>query len=125
MAITILTAASHEAMEGGFYPVTVTFRDEASAVVTPDASSIEWTLTDNGGSVINSRNAATEASATAITIELEGADLAVQTDETAPVVRRRLCVKWTYASTYGTAKAGRAELVFPLRNLTRIPSTAT
>jgi hypothetical protein len=125
MSITIFSSASQEAMESGFYPVTVTFKDESSNAIAPDADSISWTLTDNGGSVINSRLNATEASATAITIELQDNDLAIQGDEMSPIVRRRLCIKWTYASTYGAAKPGRAELIFQLRNLTRIPSTAT
>ena len=121
MAITVL---SDEAYEGGFYPVTVTFTDEGGNAETPNDNTIYWTLTDGDGTVINDRDNELIASGASVTIALENDDLAIQTGETAAVVKRHLVVKWEYNSALGNNKKGRGEAIFPLRNLTRIPAAA-
>lgn len=118
MALTVLTT---EALEGGFYPVTVAFTDEDGSAETPNADTIKWTLTDSSGTVINSRDNEAIASGSSVTIELDGDDLAVQTGETLALLERRLIVKWEYDSALGNGKMGRDECIFLLRNLTRIP----
>jgi len=119
MSLTILTT---EAMEEGSYFVTVAFTDEDDAAVTPNADTIFWTLTDNDGTVINSRDYVAEASASSITIELEGDDLAVQTGETAALLRRKITILWEYDSDLGNDKPAKSEVIFLLRNLTRLPA---
>lgn len=118
MSLTILTT---EAMEEGSYFITVNFYDEDDNAQVPNADTIYWTLTDTNGTVINDRDYEADASAASITIELEGDDLAIQTGETSPVVRRKVSVLWEYDSDLGNDKPAKAECVFPLRNLTRLP----
>lgn len=118
MALTVLTT---EAMEEGSYFITVSFYDEDDAAVIPNAGTIYWTLTDSAGTVINSRDYEAETSAASITIELEGSDLAIQAGETAALVRRRLTILWVYNSDLGNNKPAKAEVIFLIRNLTRIP----
>lgn len=118
MSVTTLTT---EAMEEGFYAIDIAFTDEDGDAVVPNADTIVWTLTDQAGNVINSRDAEEVESAASITIELDGADLAIQSGESAPIVRRRLIVKWEYDSDLGNDKVGYIEVIFPIRNLTRLP----
>ena len=118
MAITTLTT---EAMEEGSYFITVAFYDEDDDAVSPNAGTIYWTLTDKNGTVINDRDYEAATSATSITIELEGADLAIQSGETTTLVQRRLILLWEYDSVLGDDKPAKAEVYFNIRNLTRIP----
>jgi hypothetical protein len=119
MSLTTLTT---EAMEEGSYFITVAFFDEDGNAETPNADTIKWTLTDMDGTVINDRYNEAETSDTSIVIELEGDDLEIQSGETAPIVRRRVTVLWEYDSDLGNDKPAKAEVIFPLRNLTRIPA---
>ena len=119
-----LTVLETEAMEEGSYFVDVAFYDEDDDAETPNADTIKWTLTDNDGTIINDRDNEAIASDSTITIELEGDDLAIQSGETAPIVRRRVVVLWEYDSDLGTDKPAKAECIFPLRNLTRLPADA-
>lgn len=119
MALSVLTT---EAMEEGSYFIDVAFYDEDDGAETPNVDTIKWTLTDNDGTVINSRDNEAIASASTITIELEGDDLAIQSGETAAVVRRRITLLWEYDSDLGDDKPAKAECIFPLRNLTRLPA---
>lgn len=118
MSLTILT---DEAMEEGSYFIDVAFYNEDDEAVSPNADTIYWTLTDNSGSVINNRDYEAETSATSITIELEGDDLAIQSGETAPLIKRRVIILWEYDSDLGNDKPAKAECIFLIRNLTRIP----
>ena len=118
-----ITALATEAMEQSSYFIDVDFLDEDGAAVSPNASTIAWTLTDSAGNVINGRDNEAETSAASITIELEGADLAIQTVETGAIIRRHLTVVWEYDSILGNDKPGSAECVFMIRNLRRMPAT--
>lgn len=119
MALTELT---DEAIEGGYYPITVAFLDEDGDAVVPNANTIYWTLTNNNGTVINGRDYEAAASAASVVIELDGSDLSILSGETAEIVRRRLIVQWVYNSDLGNNKKGRTECIFRLRNLTRLPA---
>jgi len=119
MALTELTT---EAMEEAAYAIYAAFTDENGDAVTPNANTIKWTLTTNNGTIINSRDYEAAASATSVTITLGGSDLAIQTGETAPVVRRRLTIMWEYNSDLGLGLKGKSEVIFPIRNLTRLPA---
>ena len=118
MSLTTLTT---EALEEGSYFVDVSFYNEDAELVTPNADTIYWTLTDDVGTVINARDYEAESSLSTITIELEGDDLAWQSGERGKVARRRLTILWEYDSDLGNDKPGTAECIFLLRNLTRLP----
>ena len=122
MSLTTLTT---EAMEEGSYFITVSFYDEDGAAETPNVGTIKWTLTDNDGSVINDNDYIAATSSSSITIELEGDDLAIQSGETSSLVRRHLIVEWEYNSALGDDKPAKAECVFFIRNLIRLPLDIT
>jgi len=118
MSLTTLTT---EALEEGSYFVDVSFYNEDDELVVPNADTIYWTLTTDVGTVINSRDYEAESSLSTITIELEGNDLALQSGEIGEVVRRRITLLWEYDSDLGNDKPAKAECIFLLRNLTRLP----
>lgn len=105
--------------EEGTVDVDVVFKDENGAAEVPTAAT--WTLTDRRGTVINSRSAVTIGSlASTVTITLSGADLAVQSGETARLVPRRLLVKATYDSSLGTGLPMTEEFTFNVINFAGI-----
>ena len=118
MSLTTLTT---EAFEEGSYFVDVYFYNEDDELVTPNADKIYWTLTTNHGVVINSRNYEAETSGQTITIELEGDDLALEAGENKGLIKRRLTLLWEYDSDLGNDKPAKAECIFYIRNLTRLP----
>ena len=118
MALTVLET---EAMEESSYFITAAFTDEDGDAIVPKAASIYWTLTDNNGTVINDRDYEAETSASSITIELDGDDLAIQAGETASLVRRRIVIQWEYDSSLGVDTPAKGECIFHIRNLTRLP----
>lgn len=103
-----------EAVEGSTYPVTVSFTDENGDAVVPNAG-LAWKLTDQSGTVINSRSAVAVSPAASVTIVLSGADLAVPAG--AGVVRRLLAVSGTYNSDLGSNLAIQEEVEFQVREL--------
>ncbi len=107
-----------QANERSTYIVDVgPFTDEAAATVTP--SSITWTLTDEHGTVVNSRSAVVVTPASTIHIVLSGADLAVG-GSPAVSPQRRLLVRWTYNSTLGSGLPGSEEYGFVIRDFVGI-----
>jgi hypothetical protein len=93
----------------------VSFFDEDGTAVTPSAAT--WTLTDDHGSVINSRSAVSETPASTVTIVLSGADLAASD----PLqLNRRLLIEWTYNSTAGTGLPGKHEASFDIDDLVAV-----
>lgn len=87
---------SDEALEDSTFVVTATFTDEDEAAVTPQT--IEWSLKDENGNVVNSRSAESETPGTSIDILLSGDDL---DPGTATVGKVLLTVTATYNSTLG------------------------
>ena len=107
------------AMEEGTYVVTLSFTDETGQAVAPSAAT--WTLTDNAGTVINSRDTVTISSpATTVNIVLSGDDLAVQSGETGYYLERRILVEATYSSNLGTDLPMKWEGAFNVKNLTAV-----
>lgn len=93
----------------------VSFFDEDGTAVTPSAAT--WTLTDDHGTVINSRSAVALTLAPVATIVLSGADLAASD----PLrLNRRLLVEWTYDSTAGTNLPGKHEASFDVDDLVAV-----
>jgi len=94
-------AINETATEGSSFKVTVTFYDESGNPVAPDT--MTWTLTDEGGSVVNSRlNVEITTPASTENILLEGDDLAVDGND--PV--KRIV---TFIGTYTSAEFGASK----------------
>ena len=86
------------ATEQSSFKVTATFYDESGNAVAPDT--MLWTLTDDDGSIINSReNVSIAAPTSSESILLSGDDLAVDGN----VKTKR---KITYQGTYTSAEFG-------------------
>lgn len=99
-----------QAVERSTYVVDVAFYDEDEAAVTPTA--VTWTLTDELGNVVNSRDAVTVAAASTVSIVLSGLDLAVGGDLVG--VWRRLLIEATYDSSLGTGLPLKDEVRFKI-----------
>lgn len=115
---TNLTAI--QANEESTYVITAAFTDEDGASVLPD--SINWTLTDSSGNIINSREqVAVSVPAESINIVLSGDDLALQAGETDEAkVQRVLTIEAVYDSSYGNNLPLKDQAVFEIYNLTYI-----
>jgi hypothetical protein len=107
------------ATEKSTYVVTATFKDENEVLVVPNI--ITWTLTDESGTVINSRTDVSVAfPASVINILLSGLDLAMQPSETAGTVGRVVTVNATYESTLGSNLPLKGEVRFYIDNLLKV-----
>lgn len=104
-----------EIAEEGSVGFVFTFTDENGDSMVPGA--IAWTLTSDGGTVINSReNVSVDTPAASTTIILSGDDLAIGTNGT----RRKILLAYTYTSDLGNDLPGRFEASFQIRNLTAV-----
>ena len=104
------------AKEGSSKTIPVAFTDEDGTAMTPDTSTIVWSLTNLAGSTINSRSAVAITEDTSIDITLSGDDLEVSDDAD---TERVLYVSCTYTSSYGTNLPFKDEVHFivdPLLN---------
>lgn len=106
-----------KANERSTYVATVTFTDEDGTVVTPNAGTTTWTLTDNAGNVINGRLAVAIASASSIKIVMTNLDLAVGNGLNG--TERRLLVEWVYNSSIGSNLPGKEEFVFDIHDFVK------
>lgn len=107
------------ANENGTYVVNIQPTDEDGDAVTP--KTLTWTLTDEDGSVINSRQDVTISSlSTSMDVILSGADLAIQAGETDPVVLRKFAIKGTYDSSLGNDLPLTDEATIGINNLAAI-----
>ena len=86
------------------------FKDEEDAAAT--ATAIAWTLKDEDGEVVNSRENVDEGSGTSVDIYLEGADLALP-DPDYP--KRTVDVDFTYTNASGE-HTGRIRVEFFIDN---------
>jgi len=104
--------------ELGTRHVIASFTDENDVAVIPE--NVTWTLTDEGGAVINSRTAisATPDSSGSITATLTGNDLEILDGETSrPRASRVLSIYYEYDSTYGNNLSERTVYKFEVENL--------
>jgi len=108
------TVIAEKPAEGGHLGLSCTFYDELDATVVP--RSIEWTLTDQNGSVIDS--ASSVSCATTITILLSGTDLALSNRL---LKKRLLFLEWTFNSTLGTDIPDKHEVEFTIQNMVAEP----
>jgi len=77
--------------------VTLTFTDDDGNSVVPNQ--ITWSLTDEDGTVINSREDVSATPGSSVNVVLSGDDLQIQTSEASEVyVKRYIVVEATYNS---------------------------
>ena len=110
-------AMKETATEQSSFKITVTFYDESGNAVAPDT--MAWTLTDEGGSVVNSRTDVSISSpASTESILLEGDDLAVDGNSK---VKRIVTFQGTYTSAeFGADLPLKDESVFTIIPITII-----
>jgi hypothetical protein len=109
------TALTVTPVEEGTLGVTADFYDDAGSAVTP--TSMTWTLTDENGTIINSReDVAVGALAASITITLSGDDLLILSSSDEGL--RYITFEGTYDSTaLGSGLPIKAVASFYIENL--------
>ncbi len=110
------TTLTTHAIERSTFVISASFTDEAGEAVAP--TSITWTLTDDYGTIINSREGEAVTPATSVDIVLSGADLAI-TEASASVIRK-MTVEATYNSSFGTGLPLKDQVTFQIDNLTAV-----
>ncbi len=107
-----------EIKEGTSFGYRNVFTDRAGDSVVP--TSIKWSLTDNGGNIINSRNDVVVTPAASVEITIDGTDtLALEGVEN----ERHFTIKAIYDSTEGSdlpLNDGASFLIIPLGNVPTI-----
>lgn len=106
-----VTLSAH-AREKNTFGIVASFFDEVGAALTPN-SGMTWTMTNEAGTVINSRTAVAISSATSVTIVLSGADLDL--DDGAV---RVVTVECTYNSGLGSNLPLKDQVTFFVDDLT-------
>ena len=101
--------------EGGAYFVHIETKDETGAAKAP--KTLNWTLTDEFGNVINNRKEVSISNPTASEdVVLNGDDCAVQPRETASEIKRIFTIEGTYDSDKGTDLNLRGQCCIVLDN---------
>ena len=113
MSVKLTTKANEEST----YKITAAFTDAEGTAVTPNT--ITWTLTDEDGTVINSRSNVSATPSTSIDIVLSGDDLALQSGESYEV-NRIITIKAVYDSSEGSGLPLYEEAKFTITDLTNI-----
>ena len=105
---------STKAVDKSTYIITAAFTDEDDNAATPTA--LTWTLTDDSGTVINSReDVEVESPSSSEEIVLSGADLDVGDGSV-----RILTVEGTYNSDAGTGLPLKEQVRFTIEDLTAV-----
>jgi len=104
-----------QAPEEGSYVIALTFKDEAGTALVP--ATLTWTLTDDAGTVINSRTAVSTTPAATTNLVLYGNDLTVTDTKKR---RRIVTLNGTYNSTYGTGLPLTEEIRFSIRDMKKV-----
>ena len=109
------TTLTTHAVERSTFVVTASFTDENGEPVTP--TTLQWTLTDLEGNVINNRSQVSITPSSTVDIVLSGDDLALQGDS--PEMRV-LTIEGTYNSTLGTGLPLKESVKFIVDNLVAV-----
>lgn len=105
------------AAEEGTYHIVATFEDEDGTDLAP--TTVNWTLSDMSGNIINARDDVSKSSpATSTTITLAGTDLTIVSGQTS---ERKFLIKWVYNSSYGNGLTDYEEAVFIIDDLKKVP----
>lgn len=105
-----------DAVEESTYVLNVAFYDEDDNTVTPN--SVNWTLTDVAGTVINSRTEVVLTPAIAVDIVLTGDDLAL--GATRGEVQRIVTIQAVYDSDAGNDLNLKESAILKIKDLTYI-----
>lgn len=107
------------AKEESSYVIEAVFRDRAGTLMAPNTAT--WTLTDENGTVINSRQDVSISSPTNTEeILLSGDDLQILSGETEEHVNRLFTIEAVYNSDLGNDLPLRDAAIFLLENLASI-----
>jgi len=116
---TVIKIDDQYAVEKSTAKISVSFTDEDGSAATPSAAT--WTLTDEEGTLINSREDVNiESLDSSIDIALSGDDLAFQSGESGDSVYRIITLEWTYSSDLGAGLPGKDSLKFSLVDLVAV-----
>ena len=107
--------ATH-AVEGSTYVITFNTKDSTGAAVIAN-SGLVWSLTDQYGNIVNSREDEAIDSALEMEVVLEGDDLAILQDQLEEV--RVFTVEGTYDSDIGDDKPIKSQCWFYVDNLVK------
>lgn len=110
-----MIALETQAPEEGAYSIALTFKDEAGTALIP--TTLTWTLTDEAGTVINSRTAVSLTPAATTKVVMSGNDLTVTDTKKR---RRIVTLNGTYTSTYGTGLPLTEEIRFTIRDMKKV-----
>lgn len=113
---------TEKAKERSTYAISVTFKDDTGATVTPNAGTVTWTLTDSLGTVVNSRDNVAIASASTVVIVLSGLDLAI--GGALHQRERRLLIQAEYDSDLGADLPLTEEIVFSIEDFVKLEGTS-
>ena len=98
------------AKEKGTYVVSAAFTDEDGSAETP--KTLTWTLTDENGTVVNSRlDVAVSSPTSSEDIGLSGDDLSL---DVGVGIYRVVLLEWTYDSDLGSDLVGKDLCKFPI-----------
>jgi hypothetical protein len=107
------------AVEESTYVITLNFTDENGDPVTPTAAN--WTLTDESGAAINSReNVVLSGLAAEMEVVLSGNDLAISSGFSGVSEMRVFTIEATYNSDLGVGLPLKDQLKFPVYNLAAV-----
>lgn len=113
---TILTV---NAQEKSTYVITCAFQDENGQDVIP--TSAAWTLTDEDGTVINSReDVAISTLAASVNVVLTGDDLEIDSGFAGTAQERIFTIEAVYDSDLGTGLTLNAAAKFNVENLVAV-----
>ena len=107
--MSTITELTVQATNEGTYIVTGTYKDEAGDAVTPQT--MTWSLTDENGKVINSRDATSITPSTSNSVVLSGDDI----NKDKGGIHRVFIFDGTYNSvTYGNGLVLRGQASFDI-----------
>lgn len=111
------TITLEEAVEQSTYVLNIAFADEDKSPITPNSAT--WTLTDDEGTVINSKDAVpiTELSANKDVV-LSGNDLAIKDAYYGNT--RVFLVEYVYDSSLGNDLPAKTQAYFDIENLVAV-----
>ena len=122
MPITILLGADGkdaEAVEESTIVITAAFTDEDGDAVIPTEAT--WTLTNDDGDVVDTRDGIEITPASSVTVVLKGDNLQILPGESGDrFATRRFLIEALYNSSLGTGLPLNESCTFPVRNLKHI-----
>lgn len=113
---TVISIEEDFAVEKSHMGIVAAFKDENGDAVVPD--SIQWTLTDENGTIVNGRQDESITPASSAMIVLKGDDLQILTEETSNnAVWRILTIDAQISSDLGTNLPLTDSIRFAVKNL--------